>query len=113
MKQDEFTLALNALLPGCDPEAASKWAEFAIECVEQEQFAHFIPMEHDTAIEKWMDTTFAGLCAVKHEYGPEIATKVADLACQRCALYPGQKRHWQHRSQRSGQQFERQCWWRQ
>ena len=90
MKQDEFTLALNALLPGCDPEAASKWAEFAIECVEQEQFAHFIPMEHDTAIEKWMDTTFAGLCAVKHEYGPEIATKVADLACQRCALYPGE-----------------------
>ena len=90
MKQDEFTLALNALLPGCDPEAAGKWAEFAAECVDQEQFVHFIPMEHDAAIEKWLDTTFAGLCAVKEEYGPEIAAKVADLACQRCALYPGE-----------------------
>jgi len=90
MKQAEFTLALNALLPGCDLEAAGKWAEFAAECVEQEHFVHFIPMEHDAAIEKWLDTTFAGLCAVKQEYGPEMAAKVADLACQRCALYPGE-----------------------
>lgn len=90
MKREDFTLALNALLPGCDPEAAGKWAEFAAECVDQEQFVHFIPMEHDAAIEKWLDTTFAGLCAVNQEYGPEIAAKVADLACQRCALYPGE-----------------------
>ena len=90
MKREEFALALNALLPGCDPEAADKWAEFAAECVDQGQFAHFIPMEHDAASEKWLDTTFAGLCAVNREYGAEIAASVADLACQRCALYPGE-----------------------
>lgn len=90
MKREEFTLALNALLPSCNPEAAGKWAEFAAECVDREQFVHFIPMEHDAAVEKWLDTTFAGLCAVKWEYDLEIAEKVADLACQRCALYPGE-----------------------
>lgn len=90
MRQDEFSLALNALLPGCDPEAASKWAEFAAECVDQEQFVYFIPTGRDSAIEKWLDATFAGLYAVKQEHGPEVATKVAGLSCQRCALYPGE-----------------------
>ena len=90
MRQEEFSLALNALLPGCDPEAASKWAEFAAECVGQDQFAYFIPMEHDAAVEKWLDATFAGIYTVKQEHGPEIAVKVAGLSCQRCALYPGE-----------------------
>ena len=90
MKREDFSLALDALLPGCDPEAASRWAEFAAECVGQEQFAYFIPMEHDAAVEKWLDATFAGLYAVKQEHGPEIAAKVAGLSCQRCALYPGE-----------------------
>lgn len=90
MKRDDFSLALDALLPGCDPEAASKWAEFANECVESGQFVHFIPAEHDAAVEKWLDAVFVGLCDVKQEYGPEIAAKVAELSCQRCALYPGE-----------------------
>ena len=90
MKQEDFSLALNALLPDCDPEAASKWKEFAVECVDSEQFAYFIPVEHDAAVEKWLDATFAGLYAVKQEYGPEIAAKVAGLSCQQCALYPGE-----------------------
>ncbi len=88
MKQEEFALALNALLPGCDPEAPAMWAEFAAECVEHEQFVYFIPTEYHTAVEKWLDATYAGLYAVKQEYGPEIAAKVAGLSCQRCALYP-------------------------
>ena len=90
MRQEEFALALNALLPGCDPEAPEKWAEFAAECVDREQFAYFIPMGYDAAVEKWLDATFAGLYAVNREYGPEIAMKVAGLGCQRCALYPGE-----------------------
>ena len=49
MKQQDFSLALNALLPGCDPNAAVKWPEFAAECVDREQYAHFIPAEHDAA----------------------------------------------------------------
>ena len=91
MKRDEFALALNALLPGCDPEAPEKWAEFADENVDSQQFAWFIPMDdRDAAVEKWLDATFAGLYAVNREYGPEIAMKVAGLTCQRCALYPGE-----------------------
>lgn len=90
MKREEFALALNALLPGCDPEAASKWAEFAAGCVNHEQFVYLIPTEYYTAVEKWLDATYAGLYAVKQEYGPEIAAQVAGLSCQRCALYPGE-----------------------
>ena len=90
MKREEFALALNALLPGCDPEAAEKWAEFAAECVDHEQFVYFIPTEYHTAVEKWLDATYAGLYAVKQEHGPEIAAQVAGLSCQRCALYPGE-----------------------
>ena len=91
MKREEFALALNALLPGCDPEAPEKGAEFAAECVDHSQFAYSIPIiDDDMAIEKWLDATFAGLCAVSREYGPEIAAKVAGLSCQRCALYPGE-----------------------
>lgn len=91
MKREEFTLALNALLPGCDPEAPEKWAEFADDCLDRKMFAWFIPMnDHDAAFEKWLDATFAGLYAVKQQFGPEIATQVAGLICQRCALYPGE-----------------------
>jgi len=90
MKLEEFSLALNALLPDCDPEAASKWAEFANGCVAHEQYVYFIPEEHDAAVEKWLDATFSGLCAVKEEHGSEIAAKVAGLSCQQCALYPGE-----------------------
>lgn len=90
MKQEDFSLALNALLPGCNPEAASKWAEFAAENVEHEQFAYLIPMEHDAAVEKWLDATYAGLYKVYQEHGTEIATQMAGLSCQRCALYPGE-----------------------
>ena len=90
MKREEFSLALNTLLPGCDPEAPEKWTEFAAENVDSEHFAWFIPMPHDAAVEKWLDATFAGLYTVSREYGPEIATRVAGLSCQRCALYPGE-----------------------
>ena len=90
MKQEEFALALNALLPGCDQGAPAMWAEFAAECVDREQFAYFIPMEYHAAVEKWLDATYAGLYAVKQEYGPEIAAKVAGLSCQQCALYPSE-----------------------
>ena len=90
MKQEDFTLALNALLPDCNPEAAAKWTEFAAGCVAHEQFVYYIPMEQDAAVEKWLDATFAGLYAVNQEYGPEIATQVAGLSCQQCALYPSE-----------------------
>ena len=90
MKQKDFSLALNALLPGCDPEAASKWAEFADECVDRKHYAHFIPAEHDTAVEMWLDATYAGLYAVMQKHGQEIAAKVAGLSCHQCALYPGE-----------------------
>ena len=90
MKQEEFALALNALLPGCDPEAPAMWAEFAAECVEHEQFVYFIPTECHAAVEKWLDAIYAGLYVVKQEYGTEIAAKVAELSCQQCALYPSE-----------------------
>lgn len=90
MNREEFSLALNALFPNCDPEAASKWSEFAAECVDDRQYAHFIPAEHDAAVENWLDATYAGLYAVMQEHGSEIAAKVAGLSCQRCALYPSE-----------------------
>ena len=64
MKQAEFALALNALLPGCDPETPQKWAEFAARCVDHEQFVYFIPTEYHVAVDKWLDATYAGLYAV-------------------------------------------------
>lgn len=88
MTKDEFALALNALLPNCDPEAADRWAEFAAACVDHAQFVYFIPVEYHDAVEKWLDATYAGLYAVKQEYGPEITARVAGLSCQRCGLYP-------------------------
>lgn len=88
MNQHEFALALNALLPDCDPEAPAKWAEFATRCVNHEQFVYFIPTEYHNAVEKWLDASYAGLYMVKQEYGLEIATKMAGLCCQRCDLYP-------------------------
>ena len=91
MKREEFALALNALLPGCDPEAPEKWAEFANDCVYHNEYAWFIPMDdRNAAAEKWLDATFAGLYAVTQEFGPEIAAKVAELSCQRCAIYPSE-----------------------
>ena len=90
MNREEFGLALNALLPNCNPEAASELAEFVSECVVLEEYAYFIPLEQDAAVEKWLDAVFAGLYAVKQEYGPEIAARVAGLCCQRCALYPSE-----------------------
>ena len=91
MKREEFALALNALLPGCDPEAPEKWAKFANDCVYHNEYAWFIPMDdRNAAAEKWLDATFAGLYAVTQEFGPEIAAKVAELSCQRCAIYPSE-----------------------
>ena len=88
MRREEFALAMNALLPGCDPEAPEKWIEFADDRVNHGQFAHFIPMPQDTTVEKWLDIIFEGLWYVRQEYGTEIATRVAGLSCQQCALYP-------------------------
>lgn len=90
MKQEEFALALNALLPGCDPEAPEKWADFAARCVDHGLFVYVIPTEYDAGVEKWLDNFYAGLHAVKQEYGTEIATQMAGLPCQQCDLFPGE-----------------------
>lgn len=90
MNKKEFGLALNALLPHCDPNAPQKWAEFAARCVNHELFVYVIPTEYHAAVEKWLDNFYAGLYAVKQEYGEEIATQMAGLPCQRCDLFPGQ-----------------------
>ena len=91
MNQEEFILALNTLYPDCNPDAAWSWVAFAVKSLDTEQFAHFIPTkDHASAVGSCLDTTYAGLYAVRQKYGSEIGRKVADMGCRGRALYQGE-----------------------
>ena len=91
MNYAEFSTAIAGLAPGRNLEAVLLWSKFAAECVERGQFVHFEPETDKTsAAEKWLDVLYAGFCAVKENFGQEMAVAVIDLSREHCCLYPGE-----------------------
>ena len=91
MDYAKFSDSIAELAPGCKPEAAQKWREFAAECVENKQFVHFEPMADQAAAEeKWLDAIYRGFCAVKEHFGLGIAVAIINLSCEPACLYPGE-----------------------
>lgn len=90
MKQESFIDSVQELFPGCGREAAQGWIDFAAENVEQEQYVNFIPEPNQAAaVEKWLDTLYAGLYQAKQEFGTEVASEVYNLPLsQNHCLYP-------------------------
>lgn len=88
MNQEQFREALADLLPECRPETAARWEVFAAECVSEGQYVNFREVPEPEAVNRWLETTYAGLFTVYQAYGPETATQVADLSTQGCCLYP-------------------------
>lgn len=91
MTYENFLVRVKELAPGCKPEAIPRWRDFAVECVDSEQFVRFKPTADKTAaVEKWLDVLYSGLKAVRKECGPETAAAVVNLSLERCCLYPGE-----------------------
>lgn len=42
MTYENFLIRVKELAPGCKPEAIPCWRDFAVECVDSEQFVRFI-----------------------------------------------------------------------
>lgn len=91
MTYENFLTRVNELAPGCKPEAIPRWRDFAVECMDSEQFVRFKPTADKTAaVEKWLDVLYSGLKAVRKECGPETAAAVVNLSLEGCCLYPGE-----------------------
>lgn len=90
MKQEAFIDSVQELFPGCGREAAQGWIDFAAENVAQEQYVNFVPESNQTAaVEKWLDTLYAGLYQAKQEFGTEVARQICNLPLsQNHCLYP-------------------------
>ncbi|MCM1234940.1 MAG: hypothetical protein NC489_32985 [Ruminococcus flavefaciens] len=91
MTYENFLTSVMELAPGCKPEAVPRWQDFAVECVESEQFVRFQQTEDKaTAVERWLDVLSSGLQAVGDECGPKTAAAVVGLSLEHCCLYPGE-----------------------
>lgn len=91
MTYENFLTRVKELAPGCKPEAVPRWRDFAVECVDSEQFVRFKQTANKTAaVEKWLDVLYSGLKAVRKECGPETAAAVVNLSLEQCCLYPGE-----------------------
>ncbi len=91
MTYENFLTRVKELAPGCKPEAIPRWRDFAVECVDSEQFVRFRQTANkNAAMEKWLDVLYLGLKAVRRECGPETASAMVNLGLERCCLYPGE-----------------------
>ena len=91
MTYENFLTHVKELAPGCKPEAVPRWRDFAVECVDSEQFVRFKQTADKTAaVEKWLDVIYSGLKAVRKECGPETVAAMVNLGLERCCLYPGE-----------------------
>ena len=62
MTYENFLIRVKELAPGCKPEAVPWWRDFAVECVDSEQFVRFKQTANKTeAVEKWLDVIYSGL----------------------------------------------------
>lgn len=83
-----FQLNLAVLLPEAKAGAASVWADFAWERVDQGQYVNFTKEPDEKALCRWHETLLAGLCLLSSQYNQETAAKVCDLSLEQCCLYP-------------------------
>ena len=91
MTYENFLTRVKELAPGCKPEAVPRWRDFAVECVDSEQFVRFKQTANKTAaVEKWLDVLYSGLKAVRKECGPETTAALVNLSLEQCCLYPGE-----------------------
>lgn len=91
MNQKDFIEKFHTILPECQPDAARIWCDFAVECVDQQQYVHFQAAEsRDASIESWLEVLYEGLRQTRETFGAELATKVAALSLEPCCLYPGE-----------------------
>ena len=85
MTYENFLIRVKELAPGCKPEAIPWWRDFAVECVDSEQFVRFKQTANKTeAVEKWLDVIYSGLEAVRKECGLETAAALVNLGLERC-----------------------------
>ena len=82
--QDNMAL----LLPDATPDAISKWADFAQECVDMKHYVDFKEEPEPVALSRWFDTILAGFVKLTEQFGQETTTQVCALSLSSCALYP-------------------------
>ena len=88
MRKSDFFASMHTLT-GCDPETTQSWINFAVECIDAEQYAGFLSLGSAEAdVARWLDAFYAGFCQVRERFGPEIVRQVADLSLAACCLYP-------------------------
>ena len=91
MEQNIFMEKFRALLPECQPETAQPWYDFAVECVDQQQYVNFKTAKgRDASVAEWLDVLYEGLYQIKESFGPGLAARVAALGLDHCCLYPGE-----------------------
>ncbi len=91
MKRADFFASMHTAAPGSTPEAVQKMIDFAVECIQEEQYANFTPSKDpEVSVERWLDTLCGGVYAVRAEYGAELAGKLVSLGLDNCCLYPGE-----------------------
>ena len=91
MKRADFFASMHTAAPGSTPEAVQKLIDFAVECVQEEQYANFTPSKDpEASVERWLDTLCGGVYAVRAEYGAELTGKLVSLGLDNCCLYPGE-----------------------
>lgn len=88
LDRERFQLYLALLLPEAKRSAIPVWADFAQECVEQEQYVDFAHEPGEAPLCRWHETTLAGLILLTRKYDRETAVKVCDLGLEPCCLYP-------------------------
>lgn len=88
--QKMFSAALTVLL-GSEAKSASKWIDFATECVDLGRYVDFAKVEdHSVAVNRWLETLLSGLLEVQKRYSTSIAKQVCDLALLPNCLYPSE-----------------------
>lgn len=92
MKPEKFIQDMGRLLNGCPTENIKAWVQWAEECVQSEQYLDFTPLPTEQAVSVWLDSYYASLYFIKHDFGSETAEKVVNLSrCPLC-LYPFEMR---------------------
>lgn len=88
LDRDAFLRNMALLLPSADPDAISKWADFAQECVEMGQYVDFVEEPEPAALSRWHDSMLAGFVLLAEQFSEETAAQVCGLSLSHCTLYP-------------------------
>lgn len=90
MNKEMFLEAVAFRFPGCRRGDIQGWIDFAEECVENEQFVDSVEvLKQKTAVEKWLESIYAGFLLVKERYGIEAAEEICSLSSLLC-LHPNE-----------------------